>query len=79
MKSLTVHEAQIQLTELVDAVVAGEDVVLVKNGIPVAQLVRIDPPAKRPRPAGLFKGKIKVADDFDAPLPDEVLDGFEGR
>lgn len=79
MKSLTVQEAQTQLMELVDAAAQGEDIVLLKNGSPAVRLVRIAPSQKRPRPAGLFKGKITVADDFDAPLPDEVLDSFEGR
>ena len=64
--------------ELVDQAAAGEDVVVSRNGKPLARLTRLDKPKRKIR-FGLLKGKVEVAPDFDAPLPDEVLSGFEGQ
>jgi len=58
-------------------VAAGEEVVIARGGKPVARLV----PCERKgtaRVLGQDAGRVHVADDFDAPLPDELLDGFEG-
>ena len=79
MKHVSIHDAALELAQLVDAAAAGEDVVIEKNGVPAVRLVPIEPAAKRPRVAGLMKGKLDIADDFDAPLPDDVLADFEGR
>jgi antitoxin (DNA-binding transcriptional repressor) of toxin-antitoxin stability system len=56
----------------------GEEIIIARAGKPVARLMPLVEPARRRRP-GLLKGKIKIADDFDAPLPDEMLRLFEGR
>ena len=48
------------------------------RGVPVARLVPV-PPTRTPRVLGIFRGQFCVPDDFDAPLPDELLDLFEGR
>jgi prevent-host-death family protein len=78
MEPVNIYEAKTNLSRLVDAVGAGEEVVIARAGKPVARLVPIEPrrPVRRP---GFLKGKIRIADDFDAPLPDEVLATFEGR
>jgi antitoxin (DNA-binding transcriptional repressor) of toxin-antitoxin stability system len=57
----------------------GETVVVVGDGIPVAEVRPVPPPRTEPRPIGLAKGEFVVPDDFDAPLPDDILDAFEGR
>ena len=54
----------------------GEDVVIARAGKPVVRLTRLEP-VKRPIVFGLMKGKIHVSDDFDDPLPPEVLAEFE--
>lgn len=77
MTTLNIHAAKTQFSRLIEEVEAGEDVVIAKSGRPVARLVRFDAPAKRK--LGLLAGRLKVPDDFDAPLPDEVLAAFEGR
>jgi prevent-host-death family protein len=77
MKQVNIHEAKTNLSRLVDEVSEGEVVVLAKAGKPVAKIVPLDAERKARKP-GFMKGKIKVAKDFDAPLPDEVLDAFEG-
>jgi prevent-host-death family protein len=74
---VNIYAAKTQLSRLVDQVNAGEDVVITRHGRPVARLV---PVAGRPqRRLGALKGKVWIADDFDAPLPDDLLDQFEGK
>ncbi|HEX2768902.1 MAG TPA: type II toxin-antitoxin system Phd/YefM family antitoxin [Geobacteraceae bacterium] len=76
MAVVNTHEAKTNLSRLIDEVQAGEEVVIARGNKPMARLVPYK--AKRPvRRPGYLKGKIRVADDFDAPLPDEVLDPFE--
>jgi prevent-host-death family protein len=73
---VNVYAAKTHLSRLIDQVNAGEEVVITRHGRPVARLV----PAQtaKPRKLGLLKGKVWMSDDFDAPLPDEVLKLFEG-
>lgn len=75
MTSVGVHEAKTNLSDLLRRAEAGEDVVICRGTEPVARLVPIRPmPGQR---LGLDAGLFVVPDDFDAPLPDEVLDTFE--
>ena len=78
MTTVNMHEAKTHLSRLVARVRAGEQIVIAKAGEPVAVLA---PFVKRPRrrKPGFDKGRIWVSDDFDAPLPDDVQAGFEGR
>jgi prevent-host-death family protein len=75
---INLYEAKTHLSELVDRASAGEEIVIAKNGKPMARLVSFEKPAKKIR-FGLGKGRVKIAPDFDAPLPDELIDLFEGR
>jgi prevent-host-death family protein len=77
MKQVNIHEAKTNLSRLVDEVTNGEEIVLAKAGRPVAKLVPIS--LRRPRQPGFLKGAIEIASDFDAPLPSDVLDTFEGK
>jgi prevent-host-death family protein len=70
---LNVHDAKTHLSRLLDRVAAGEEIVLSKHGKPVAKLVPMPPVERRP---GRLKGKIKIAADFDAPLPADVAKAF---
>lgn len=75
MKIINIHEAKTHFSKLVDAVIHGKEIVIALAGKPVAKLVPI---RKKPkRRFGAMKGKIKIAKDFDAPLPDEFLAEFE--
>ncbi|HUE95115.1 MAG TPA: type II toxin-antitoxin system prevent-host-death family antitoxin [Longimicrobiaceae bacterium] len=76
---VNLYEAKSQLSKLVDQAAAGQDVVIARNGKPVARLTKLS--EKKPVRFGVLKGKVTVtvAEDFDAPLPDEVVAGFEGR
>ena len=63
---------------LLDRVAAGEWFVLTRDGKPIAEVVPIVDSTKKARPAGLCKGQFVVPDDFDAPLPEEILREFYG-
>jgi len=78
MESVNIYEAKTRLSQLVDKAAAGEDVVVSRNGKPLVRITRLETP-KRRITFGLLKGKLVVPADFDAPLPDDVLAGFEGR
>lgn len=78
MPTVNIHEAKTNFSKLVDAAASGEEIIIAKAGKPVARLVQIQP-AKTVRKFGILKGKVHVADDFDAPLPDDVIAAFEGR
>jgi prevent-host-death family protein len=78
MGVVNVHAAKTQLSRLLDAAVAGEEVIIAKAGKPVARLVPITD-IKQPRRLGTLAGKLHIPDDFDEPLPDEIIALFEGR
>lgn len=77
MRTVNVHEAKTHLSKLIEEVGAGEVVTIAKAGKPAARLVPIEPSSAARRP-GFLKGKIRIAADFDAPLPEELLTAFEG-
>ena len=78
MQTVNIYEAKTQLSKLVDLAASGTDVVIARAGKPVARLTTIKK-EKRPIVFGLLEGEGWIADDFDAPLPDEILAEFEGR
>jgi len=78
MRQINIHEAKTHLSRLVEDVAGGEDIVIAKAGKPIARLTALSPPSG-PRQFGQLKGKIHIADDFDAPLPEEMLTAFEGN
>jgi prevent-host-death family protein len=73
---VNVHEAKTHLSRLLEQVSLGEEVVIMKAGKPVARLV---PAGKLPprRRLGWASGEFSVPDDFDAPLPEEIVEAFE--
>ena len=74
-KSVGVHEAKTHLSQLLKDVAAGEEVVITSRGKTVAVLS--PPPDDRIPKFGIDRGRFTVPDDFDAPLPDDLLDEFE--
>ena len=73
-KPVNLYDAKTKLSELVDRAAAGEEVIIAKAGKPVARLV---PLRVRERVPGRGKGVVRIADDFDAPLPEDVYRDFE--
>ena len=72
MRTVYMHEAKTQFSKLVALVEAGEEIVIARDGTPVAKLVAVHRPMAR-RVAGRDRGLFSVPEDFDAPLPESVL------
>lgn len=73
------HEAKTKLSQLVERAQAGEDVVITRNGTPVARLVPVAPPkATFASLRGIWRGQVHIADDFDE-LPDDIAEAFGMR
>jgi prevent-host-death family protein len=75
-ESVNIYEAKTSLSELVERAAAGEEIIIAKAGKPKARLVPLESVLPR-RVPGHGKGKWTVAEDFDAPLPDEFWTGNE--
>lgn len=75
MTIVNVHEAKTHLSRLLERVEQGEEIVIARNNRPVARLVAYEAPQRRP---GSLRGRMRIAEDFDDPLPDELADAFGG-
>jgi prevent-host-death family protein len=73
VRTVDISVAALHLARLVELVATGEEIVIAKAGKPVARL-----PPLAPRQPGLLKGEIWIADDFDDPLPEEIMAAFRG-
>jgi prevent-host-death family protein len=74
---VNMHEAKTHLSRLVERVEAGEEIVIGRAGKPVAKLVPYRDERAVRRGLGAWKGRVKIADDFDDDLPAEILKAFE--
>ena len=82
MAQVEISEAASDLRELVERVRSGEDIVLIANGEALARMVptmTAENSVRPPRTLGRLDGLYKIPEDFDAPLPDDLLDMFEGK
>ena len=80
MRTVNVHAAKAHFSQLVDEAAAGAQIIIAKAGKPVAKLVPLTAPHDRPkRRLGVLAAVAVVPPDFDAPLPDHVIDTFAGR
>jgi prevent-host-death family protein len=77
VKSVNVHEAKTHLSRLLNEVAAGKEIIISKAGKPVAKLVPLSD-SRRERSMGMDRGRAWISEDFDAPLPDDLLAMFEG-
>ena len=75
MIEVNVHEAKTHLSRLLARAAAGEEILISKAGRPMARLVPV-PSSRKRRPLGLDAGRGWIADDFNAPLPPEILSAF---
>lgn len=76
--TVNIHEAKTHLSKILQRVAIGEEIIIAKSGKPIARIVPFKQ-APLQRVPGSAKGKIWIAPDFNAPLPDEILDAFEGK
>jgi prevent-host-death family protein len=72
---VNIGEAKSKLSKLINQVIAGEEVIIAKSGKPVAKIVPLEKPIQDRKP-GSAKGRIIIADNFDAPLPDDIFKEF---
>lgn len=79
MPTVNIHAAKTHLSRLVEEAAAGEEIIIAKAGTPLAKLGPLTPAGRKKRRLGLLAGRLKVPADFDAALPSEILDAFEGR
>lgn len=79
MISITIKDIQRDLPGWLQRVKAGEAFVILEEDKPVAEIKPIVGNGPQLRPYGLCAGEFEVPEDFDAPLPDEIIDSFEGR
>jgi prevent-host-death family protein len=77
MDTINLYEAKTNLSSLVERAAAGEEIIIAKAGRPLARLVPFADRAK-PRELGSLAGQVWIADNFDDPLPADVLQGFAG-
>ena len=73
-----IHDAAVRLGELIDRVERGEEIIIARAGKPVARLIRYEV-RRAPRAGGQWRGRVRMRDDFDAPIPPEVDRTFRGE
>ena len=74
---LNPYEAKTSLSSLVDRAAAGEEIIIAEAGRPLAKLLRLGRKAERRTPGG-WEGQVRIAEDFEAPLPEDIFDAFDG-
>ena len=79
MKQINLYKAKTDLSSLVEKASKGETFVIAKSGIPLAKLGPLEEGKKKKIKFGTMKGRIKILPGFDDPLPDWLLDAFEGK
>jgi len=75
---VSISEAKAQFSRLLLRVATGEEITITNRGVPVARLISV-PGKSRASFLGMYRGKFVFPDDFNAPLPDDILDLFEGK
>ena len=78
MKTVNIHQAKTNLSRLLSCVELGEEIIIANRGIPIAKLVPFRTSLDRRSSLGQDRGKFVLPDDFNAPLPDDILLAFEG-
>ena len=79
MAKVSIEEMQRDLPACLRRVEAGETLTIIRAGKPVAEVKPFPTRAETRRPFGLCAGEFTVPDDFDAPLPEDLLNAFEGK
>ncbi|MFO0959668.1 MAG: type II toxin-antitoxin system prevent-host-death family antitoxin [Isosphaeraceae bacterium] len=74
MEIADIHAAKGRLSQLVASALSGEEVIIARDGLPIVRLVPIRAD-ETPRSGGQWKGRVRIADDFDA-WPPEIAEAF---
>ena len=72
------YEAKSSLSRLVDRAAGGEEIIIAKSGKPLARLGPLRRRVAQRTPGG-WEGRVYISEDFDEPLPPEILSAFEGQ
>ncbi|MEJ2079799.1 MAG: type II toxin-antitoxin system Phd/YefM family antitoxin [Acidobacteriota bacterium] len=78
MIKLNIHEAKTHLSAYLDRLAEGETIILCKRNVPIAEIRSIPTPRSSNRPVGLARDRFEIPDVFFAPLPEEILESFQG-
>lgn len=79
MIMVNIHQAKTHLSEYLDRVSKGETITLCKRNVPIAEIRPLPQTRRAKRPIGLAKNKLKIPKSFFKPLPEGLLDAFEGK
>ena len=79
MIRLNIHEAKTHLSRYLPMLEAGETIILCKRNVPIAEIKPIARKRTKPRELGFMRGQFEVTDAFFEPLPDDLLELFDGR
>ncbi len=74
-RTYNIHEAKTHFSKLIERARLGEDIIVAKAGKPMVRLVPVEAPRKRRKP-GSAKGLVTIHDNFDDPLPEDMLKAF---
>lgn len=77
MVAVNLRDIERDILHCLEQVRAGESVLIVSDQTPIAQITPVEAPRREPRPIGLCRGDFVVPDDFDAPLPLDIIQSFE--
>lgn len=78
MIRLNIHEAKTHLSRYLNRLLKGETIILCKRNVPIAEIRPLPRGRTSKRPIGLARGQFEIAPEFFAPLPDDLVDSFEG-
>ncbi len=76
MNTFNIHNAKTHFSQLINQALSGEEVVIVRGHTPVARIVPYEQNALPPRKGGQLRGMMSMSEDFDAPLPTELINSF---
>ncbi len=79
MLTLTIDEIQKNLTSYLHQVAAGESIIIIQEGQPIAEIKPVSSTSQQLRPYGLYAGEFTLPDDFDTPSPEDISNNFEGK
>jgi prevent-host-death family protein len=77
MPLYNIRDAKTKLSQLAERAARGEEIVIARSGRPLARLVPLA--GRRQRKLGLGNGLIRIGENFDDPLPPDILEAFEGK
>lgn len=78
MIRINIHEAKTHLSRYLENLKRGEVILLCKRNVPIAEIRPLKQPPRKPRPIGLAKGSLVIPSTFFDPLPDDIIDAFQG-